>query len=77
MANGRPFNPHRMTAASYVIPLGARVKVRNLANDKVVEVVITDRGPARRLHRLIDLSQAGAEQLGYTHRGLTMVSVEE
>lgn len=77
MANGRPFNPRKFTAASYDIPLGTRVRVRNLSNDRVIEVVITDRGPNHRLHRLIDLSEAGANRLGYKHQGLTLVSIEE
>src|SRR5271170_5885897 len=50
MANGKPFNPHKLTAASYVIPLGKHVRLRNLSNDRVVDVVITDRGPNHRLH---------------------------
>lgn len=76
MANGKPFNPRKLTAASYALPLGTKVKVTNLTNGRVVTVVITDRGPNHRLHRLIDLSEAAAKQLDYTHQGLTMVSVQ-
>lgn len=77
MANGKPFNKHKLTAASYDIPLGKHIKVRNMENDRVIEVVITDRGPNHRLHRLIDISEAGADRLGYKHQGLTLVSIEE
>lgn len=76
MANGKPFDPSKYTAASYDIPLGSLVKVRNLTNGREVYVRITDRGPNHRLHRLIDLSEAGAYKLGYTREGLTEVAVE-
>src|SRR5208282_3016472 len=52
MANGKPFDPSKFTAASYDFPLGTHMMVRNLTNGRMVEVVITDRGPNHRLHRL-------------------------
>jgi rare lipoprotein A len=73
MANGQPFDPSKFTAASYLLPLGAKIRVFNAANGKSVVVTITDRGPARRLNRILDLSQAAAERLGYTKRGLALV----
>ena len=75
MANGKPFNPRALTAASYDIPLGTHVLVYNMLNDREIEVIITDRGPKRKLNRLIDLSQAAARRLGYIHRGTTLVVV--
>lgn len=75
MANGKPFNKNKLTAATYDLPLGSRVRVTNLKNGKSIVVVITDRGPNHRLHRLIDLSEEAAARLGYTHQGLTLVSV--
>lgn len=77
MANGKQFNPKRLTAASYYWPLGTRVEVRNLQNGKTVEVTITDRGPLRRLGRLIDLSESAANRLGYHGQGTTLVAVRE
>jgi rare lipoprotein A (peptidoglycan hydrolase) len=38
-----------------------------------VIVTITDRGPNLRLHRILDLSEAAAERLGYVGEGLTPV----
>jgi rare lipoprotein A len=75
MANGKPFDPSLYTAASYDLPMGSHVMVRNLTNGRTVDVVITDRGPNHRLHRLIDLSEAGAYKLGYTHEGITLVAI--
>jgi rare lipoprotein A len=76
MANGKPFDKNKMTAASWFFPLGTMVRVRNLENGKSVVVTITDRGPNRRLNRLIDLSEAAARKLDYVSKGLTTVLVD-
>ena len=73
MANGQKFDRFQFTAASWLLPLGAKVRVVNTANGKSVVVTITDRGPDRRLHRMLDLSEAAAGKLGYIHRGLALV----
>ena len=73
MANGRPFNRHAMTAASWNYPLGAKVRVT--AGAKSVVVTITDRGPAKRLHRVLDLSQSAFAKLASTDRGVIRVCV--
>lgn len=75
MANGRPFNMHAMTAASWSYPLGTVVKVRSQATGKEIKVTITDRGPARRLGRVIDLSRAAFAKLAPLSKGLTKVCV--
>ena len=71
MANGRPFNPDRLTAASWFYPLGTWLEVRH--GGKSVRVQVTDRGPARRLvrqGRVIDLSRAAFARLAPTRVGL-------
>ena len=75
MANGNRFNPRAWSAATYDYPLGSMLLVTNTANGKRIAVMVTDRGPARRLHRLIDLSEAAATALGYHKDGITTVSV--
>ena len=40
-----------------------------------VTVTVTDRGPNLRLNRVVDLSEAAAEQLGYIDQGLTRYSL--
>jgi rare lipoprotein A len=86
MANGKPFNPDKLTAASWFYPLGTKVKV-TLQDDSpagrakspaTVIVIITDRGPAKRLvraGRIIDLSQAAFKELAATELGLIQVEV--
>jgi rare lipoprotein A len=73
MANGKRFDSHKLTAASWYFPLGTTIRVVNLNNDKSVVVTITDRGPNFRLHRIVDLSEAGATNLDYVSKGLTRV----
>lgn len=70
-ANGELF------AASWFFPLGSWVRVTNLENGKSVIVRITDRGPAKRLNRVIDLSKKAFKKIGNTKAGiLRHVSIE-
>lgn len=81
MADGKKFNPDRLTAASWFYPLGSRVEVTVRSPGmprRTVTVRITDRGPAERLvksGRIIDLSRAAFAQLDSPHKGLVSVSV--
>lgn len=62
-------------AAMWDVPLGSRWEVTNTANGKRVEVVIWDRGPARRLGRRIDLCKAAYAMLADTKTGVIDVEV--
>src|SRR6202521_1157380 len=73
MANGKRFDRHKLTAASWYFPLGTTIRVVNLKNGESVVVTITDRGPNLRPHRILDLSEAAAERLDYVGQGLTSV----
>jgi rare lipoprotein A len=73
MANGKRFDRDKLTAASWYFPLGTSVRVVNVNNGKSVMVMITDRGPNLRLHRIVDLSEAAASNLDYVENGLTRV----
>lgn len=74
MANGKPFDPSKLTAASWHFPLGTRVRVTH--GTRSVEVLITDRGPNRRFKdREIDLSRAAFQQLAPLDKGLISVTV--
>jgi rare lipoprotein A len=81
MANGKPFNPDKLTAASWFYPLGAKVQVTLRAAHHAprhVVVTITDRGPARDLvddGRIIDLTEAAFKQIARPGRGLVTVRV--
>ena len=73
MANGQRFDRRELTAASWDFPLGTVVRVVNVENGDSVIVRITDRGPSHTLHRIIDLSEAAAQQLDYVKQGITQV----
>ena len=75
MANGKKFNPDRLTAASWFFDLGTKVVVKH--GHRSVVVVITDRGPAHRLvmeGRTIDLSRAAFAKLAHPDLGLIDVT---
>lgn len=82
MANGKPFNPDKLTAASWFYPLGTKVKVTTRAKNRskqTVMVTITDRGPAPSLvreGRIIDLGTAAFQRLASLDLGLIPVQVE-
>lgn len=73
-ASGETYDMHAMTAAHPTLPLGSRVLVTNVVNQRSVEVRINDRGPVVR-GRIIDLSYAAAQQLGSLHAGTFRVSL--
>ena len=73
-ASGERFDMHDLTAAHKTLPFGSRVLVRNLDNQKEIEVRINDHGPHAR-GRVIDLSRAAAAALGMLERGVARVEL--
>ena len=73
-ANGEKFNMWSLTAAHKTLPFGSIVRVKNLENNKTVDVRINDRGPFKR-GRIIDLSYAAARRLDFINDGLTKVEI--
>lgn len=73
MANGCPFDPALMQAASRSLPLGTRARVR--LRGKSVIVQITDRGPYV-AGRTIDLAAGAAAKLGMLREGVAPVAIE-
>ena len=63
-------------AAMWNVPFGTRFKVTNLANKKTVLVEIWDRGPNKRLGRLIDLSKLAFSQIADVKQGIINVKIE-
>lgn len=75
MANGHPFDPDALTCASWYYPLGTTLLVTH--EDKSVEVLVTDRGPAKKhlATRQLDLSAAAFKRLADPGHGLVQVYV--
>jgi rare lipoprotein A len=74
-ASGDVFDQTELTAAHRNLPLGSKVRVTNLENERSVEVKINDRGPFI-AGRIIDLSHAAARALGMVEDGLARVRLE-
>jgi len=62
-ANGEIYDMENLTGRYRTLPFAKRVRVRNLGNDRSVEVRINDRGPFAE-GRIIDLSRAAARAIG-------------
>jgi rare lipoprotein A len=71
-SSGERSNPTGLTAAHRSLPFGSKVRVTNHRNGRNVVVRINDRGPFTR-GRIIDLTPAAANQLGFS--GLAPVSL--
>jgi rare lipoprotein A len=64
-----------MTAAHRTLPFGTKVRVTNVRSGRAVTVRINDRGPFVP-GRVIDLSQAAAEELGIVGHGIAKVKLD-
>jgi rare lipoprotein A len=73
-SSGERYNPAKLTAAHNDLPLGTKVKVTNLENDREVVVTVTDRCKKRKT-RLIDLSRAAARKLDFLGQGKARVMI--
>lgn len=76
MANGQPFDPDRMTCATYLYPLGSVIEVTPVHPTpglrKSVIVTVTDRGPHIE-GRHVDLSRAAFGAICSLEKGLVGV----
>jgi rare lipoprotein A len=73
-ANGETFSNEGYTAASNKFRLGAYVRVRNKTNGHTVYVKVNDRMGDQK--RLIDLTTATSDALGFRKAGLADVKVK-
>ena len=73
-ASGEIFDSRKLTAAHKTIPLGSIILARNMENEKEVFLKVNDRGPFIE-GRILDVSEYGAEVLGYKEDGLTHVGI--
>jgi len=75
-ANGEIFNDSKLTCASWDFHFGTQLKVTHLVSGKSVLCRVNDRGPRKRLGRLIDLTRAAFSELAPLRLGLIPVKVE-
>ena len=74
-ASGEKYRHNKMTAAHKTLPFGTKIRVTNVTNKKSVIVIVNDRGPWVE-GRVVDLSRAAAEELGFINYGLADVEIE-
>ncbi|WMY92053.1 septal ring lytic transglycosylase RlpA family protein [Snodgrassella communis] len=75
-SSGERFNSQMLTAAHPTLPIPSYARVTNLSNGKAVVVRVNDRGPFH-ANRVMDLSYAAAQQLGFVRAGTAQVRVEQ
>jgi rare lipoprotein A len=68
MACGPKYQPWKMVAAHRSLPCGTELRVRNVANGKVVTVTVQDRGPYTDGF-VLDVSRRAARKLGFISQG--------
>ena len=74
-ANGDVFDVKLFTGASNHFPLGSKVAVRRLDNERCAIVKVNDRMHARHRRRVIDVSLGVAEYLDMVRAGVVLVRV--
>jgi rare lipoprotein A len=73
-ASGERMSSGALAAAHRSLPFGTHVKVQNLGNGRAVVVRINDRGPFVR-GRVIDVTRAAAQELGFIGNGIARVKL--
>ena len=74
-ASGHRFNPYDPHIAAHkTLPFGTKLLLTNTHNGRTLQVTVLDRGPFRKNIDL-DLTYAGAKQLGFSGIGNLKVDV--
>jgi rare lipoprotein A len=76
-ASGTRFDKDGLTAAHFDLPFGTRIRVRNLKNDRHVDLTVTDRFPSETLSkgRILDVSYGAAKKLRMIEDGVVPVEL--
>ena len=74
-ASGERFDNNALTTAHQTLPYGTRVRVTNTKNKRSVILRVNDRGPTQP-NRILDVSRAAGQRLGFIRAGLTPVKLE-
>jgi rare lipoprotein A len=74
-STGEIYDMYGYTAAHRILPFNTQVRVKNPSNHKEIIVRINDRGPFLK-DRILDLSFAGAKELGLIGPGTARIELE-
>ena len=72
---GEIYDMNAMTSAHKILPMGTKLRVTNLRNQRSIVVRVNDRGPFVK-SRILDLSFAAAKQLDAVASGTAPVRIE-
>ena len=75
-ASGQVFDMNGLTAASNIHPLGTKLRVTNVKNNKSVIVIVNDRGGFSKYGRLLDLSKGAFSKIANKSQGIISVMIE-
>ena len=74
-ANNEIFDDDAETCASWDFPFHEKLLVINALNGRWIVCRVNDRGPAKRLNRVIDLTRATFRKISHAKKGLIPVTV--
>jgi len=74
-SNGEKYDMFGRTCAHKTLPLGTKVRIKNLENGLETQARINDRGPFVE-GRIVDLTLTIAKELGMAEKGIAMVRVQ-
>ena len=74
-ASGKKYNMNKLSCAHKFLPMGTKVKITNIDNDRSIIVEVEDRGPYV-YGRIVDLSKKAAKKLDVISKGLAHVKLK-
>ena len=75
-SSGEKFDSNALTAAHRTLPMGTKLKLTNVSNNKSVVVTVNDRGPFVK-GRTLSVTRHVAEELGFIREGTAKVQIEQ
>lgn len=73
--SGEIYNENKLTAASNIYPIGTRLKITNIENNKSVIVKINDKGSFSKV--TLDLSKKAFERIAELEKGIIKVKIKK
>lgn len=73
--SGEIYNENKLTAASNIYPIGTRLKITNIENNKSVIVKINDKGSFSKV--TLDLSKKAFERIAELDKGIINITIKK
>lgn len=72
--SGEIYNENKLTAASNIYPIGTKLKITNIENNKSVIVKINDKGSFRKV--TLDLSKKAFSKIADLRKGVVEIKIK-